>query len=335
MGEMQQEKVEKRQRRKLKKGIDNNVIPKTQLAKKQQQENWKKAKKNHNVIGYMHYGGQATDQSNEIHSLTLWCYYDSHGNTTRMSNNPRTKTENSTTPVTIVPAKTSLKYKNKRMRARFKSWLIDRRSRKHCLKILEVISEGDERDHMFQQQQEAQAAETEQWEKEKNEERQRQVQEKYQRLKQDREKQQQQKQKRKQRKKKQIQDDDDDDNTILTELTQESSVSNGEFGCHLIDDEDDKYDTNIVTTTTPVLFRMKNLNWKSKRNIKWKKEKYSMKVKMKQKITSMIVSVTNGYPTSDDDVSREYGNKGTLKMMDRRKLTKKKRMPNQWPDHPT
>ena len=92
------------------------MTPETQLAKKQRKENWKEAKKNHNVIGYMHYGGQATDQSNEIHSLTLWCYYDSHGNTTRMSNNPRTITENSTTPVTIVPAKTSLKYINKRKR---------------------------------------------------------------------------------------------------------------------------------------------------------------------------------------------------------------------------
>merc|ERR1712238_378570 len=131
--------------------------------------------------------------------------------------------ENSTTPVTIVPAKTSLKYINKRMRARYKNWWNDRRSRKHCLKILEVIPEGDEKDYMFQEQQEAQAAEEEQWEKEKNEERQRQVREKHQRLKQDREKQQQQKQK--QRKKKQIQDDDDDD-TIMTELTQGSSVDN-------------------------------------------------------------------------------------------------------------
>ena len=101
----------------------------------------------------------------------------------------------------------------------------------------------------------------------------------------------------------------------MTELTQESSVDNREFGCHLIDDEDDKYDTNIVTTTTPVLFRMKNLNWKSKRNIKWQKEKYSRKVKMKKKITSMIVNVTNGYPTNDDDVSREHETKGILKMI--------------------
>ena len=122
----------------------------------------------------------------------------------------------------------------------------------------------------------------------------------------------------------------------MTELTQESSVDNRKFGCHLIDDEDDKYDTNNVTKSSQVLFRMKqNLNWKSKQNKKWQKEKYSKKVKMKKKIAYMIVSVTNGYPTSDDDVSREYETKGILKMIDQQKLTKKKRVPNQWPDHPT
>ena len=73
-------------------------------------------------------------------------------------------------------------------------------------------------------------------------------------MKQDREQNQQQKQK--QRKKKQIRNDDGDDDTIMTELTQESSVDNGEFGCHLIDGEDDKYDTNIVIITNQVLFRM-------------------------------------------------------------------------------
>merc|ERR1712238_597648 len=172
--------------------------------------------------------------------------------------------------------------------------------------------------------------------KEKNKERQRQVQKKYQRLKQDREKQ--QKQKQKQRKKKQIQDDDDDDDdTVMTEHTQESSVDNGEFGFHLIDgEEDNKNNTNIVTKTAQVIFKMEqNLNWKPKRKKKWQKEKYSRKVKMKKKITSMKVNLTNGYPTSDDDVSRENETKGILKMIDRRKLTKKKRVPNQWPDHPT
>ena len=58
-------------------------------------------------------------------------------------------------------------------------------------------------------------------------------------------------------------------------------------------------------------------------------------MKMKKKIANMILNVTNGYPTSDDGVSREHETKGTLKMIDRRKLTKEKRMPNQWPDHPT
>ena len=56
---------------------------------------------------------------------------------------------------------------------------------------------------------------------------------------------------------------------------------------------------------------------------------------MKKKIANMILGVTNGYPTSEDDVSREHEAKGILKMIDRRKLTKNKRVPNQWPDHPT
>ena len=54
-----------------------------------------------------------------------------------------------------------------------------------------------------------------------------------------------------------------------------------------------------------------------------------------EKIASMISNVTNRYPTSDNDVSTEHETKGILRMIDRGKLTKKKRMPNQWPDHPT
>ena len=110
--ELQHGKVEKLRRRKLKKEKDTNVTPEPQdqqlvkLAKKQQRKNWRKAKKNHNVIEYMHYVELTTDQSNEIHSLTLWCYYDSHGNTTRMSNDPLlTKNMKTTTPVTIAPEK--------------------------------------------------------------------------------------------------------------------------------------------------------------------------------------------------------------------------------------
>ena len=56
---------------------------------------------------------------------------------------------------------------------------------------------------------------------------------------------------------------------------------------------------------------------------------------MKKKIASMIVNVTNGCPTSDDYVSRKHETKGILKIIDQQKLTKKKRVLNQLPDHPT
>ena len=78
----------------MKKEKNNNVTPEpwdqrlVELVKKQQQENLNNAKKNHNVIEYMHYTELATDQSNEIYVPTFWCYYDPHGNTTRISNDP-------------------------------------------------------------------------------------------------------------------------------------------------------------------------------------------------------------------------------------------------------
>ena len=50
----------------------------TKLAGKQQQENWDNTKRNHNVIPYMHYTNLVTDQSNEIHLPTFWCYFDPH-----------------------------------------------------------------------------------------------------------------------------------------------------------------------------------------------------------------------------------------------------------------
>ena len=111
-----------------------------------------------------------------------------------------------------------------------------------------------------------------------------------------------------------------------------------ELECHLIDDEDDTHANNIIIIPTQVLFRMKpNIKLKSKRKRKQKeqKEKYNRKVRMKKKIASMMSNVTNGYPISEDEVSRDHEIKGILKMIDRQKLTKKKRVPNQWPDHPT
>ena len=78
-----------------------------------------------------------------------------------------------------------------------------------------------------------------------------------------------QEQQQKQQKKKQIQDNDDDDD-IMTKLTQESPLEYKEIEWNLIDDEDDKYDNNIVIISIQVLFRVKrNLNWRSKRKQKW------------------------------------------------------------------
>ena len=125
----------------------------------------------------------------------------------------------------------------------------------------------------------------------------------------------------------------------MTEITQESSLNDEDFECALIDKEEDKYDNNIVIIPTQVLFRMNDttskLKWKNKKKQQRQKEKYSRKIKMKKKIASMIMNATNEYPTSEEDVSIENETKEILKAIDRRKLTKKKRMPNQWPDHPT
>jgi len=57
---------------------------------------------------------------------------------------------------------------------------------------------------------------------------------------------------------------------------------------------------------------------------------------MKKKIASMIMNATNEYPTSEEDVSKDNEIKGILKTINRRSQTKKKKkVPNQWPDHPT
>ena len=98
-----------------------------------------------------------------------------------------------------------------------------------------------------------------------SEERKQQLQEKHQQLKQNGEQQQQKQKQQKQRKEKQITDDDED--TVITKITQKSSLEDEELECNLIYDKDDKYDNNFVIIPTTVLFRMKqNLNWKCKRS---------------------------------------------------------------------
>ena len=94
-----------------------------------------------------------------------------------MSNDPRMiKKKKKTTPVTIAPAKASLKKINRKIRIIYRKWLDTRKFRKQCLKIMEVIPKREEKAYKFQEQQEeAAAAEVERWEKEKSEERQRQL----------------------------------------------------------------------------------------------------------------------------------------------------------------
>jgi len=107
-----------------------------------------------------------------------------------MSKYPRMiKKEKEPTPVTIAPAKTSLKIINSKVRRKYRHWLRIRNMQKYCLKILEVIPEGEQKAYKFKEQQEAAVVEVERWTKDKSVERQQQLQEKYQQLKHDREQQ--------------------------------------------------------------------------------------------------------------------------------------------------
>jgi len=216
-----------------------------------------------------------------------------------MSKYPRMiKKEKEPTPVTIAPAKTSLKIINSKVRRKYRHWLRIRNMQKYCLKILEVIPEGEEKAYKFQEQQEAATTEAERWEKKKSEERQQKLPAKCQRLIHESK----QQHKQKQRKKKQIQEDNDE--TVVTKTTQEPSLESEELECNLIVDEDDTYDNTIVIIPTQVIFRMKrNLKLRYKWKQKWQKEKYSRKVKLK--IASMITNATKAYPTSEEDVSRD------------------------------
>jgi len=57
-------------------------------------------------------------------------------------------------------------------------------------------------------------------------------------------------------------------------------------------------------------------------------------MKLRKKTRTMLKNVTEEYPTSEEVVRENNATKGILKTIDRRKLTKKKRVPNQWLDHP-
>ena len=55
---------------------------------------------------------------------------------------------------------------------------------------------------------------------------------------------------------------------------------------------------------------------------------------MKTKIAIIIISSTKEYPTSEEDIRPDNETKEILKTTQQRRLTKKKRVPNQWLNHP-
>ena len=84
-----------------------------------------------------------------------------------------------------------------------------------------------------------------------------------------------------------------------------------------------------------------NQNTKQKRKRKWKKynDKYRMKMKMKKKLALMIFNLTRKECQTHGNKSTTR-NKGTNRIpimirTSKRKLMKKKKVPNEWPDHPT
>ena len=51
------------------------------------------------------------------------------------------------------------------------------------------------------------------------------------------------------------------------------------------------------------------------------------------RIRTMMTNATKEYPTSEENVIRDNKTKGVLKIIHQRRLTEKKRVSNQWPDH--
>ena len=76
------------------------------------------------MIKYMHYTNLATDQSNKIYHYSCWCYFDPHGKTTRISNEPQiVKKEKTTLSLIIAPEKVILRRINRKVEHRYKNWL--------------------------------------------------------------------------------------------------------------------------------------------------------------------------------------------------------------------
>ena len=96
-----------------------------------------------NMIAHIRYADLETNRSDEIYESTFWCYFNSHGDSTRMVNDPGSrKKKKRKSPVTIA-AKVSLSRTNKKIRIKYETWLGIRKFRKQLLNIPESIPKGD------------------------------------------------------------------------------------------------------------------------------------------------------------------------------------------------
>ena len=72
--------------------------------------------------------------------------------------------------------------------------------------------------------------------------------------------------------------------------------------------------------------------WKQK----WKKYKDKYRMKVKRKIETMRTNPRTEYQMNDKEmIERDNNTKGIPRMIHRRNVTKKKKLPNQWSDHLT
>jgi len=94
-----------------------------------------------NMIAHIRYADLETNRSVEICGSTFWCYFNSHGDITRMIHDPLSgKKKKRRIPVTIA-AKVSSSRINRKIHKKYINWLFIRKFWKQLLNIPEAIPE--------------------------------------------------------------------------------------------------------------------------------------------------------------------------------------------------
>ena len=119
------------------------------------------------MIAHIRYADLETNRSDEIYESTFWCYFNSHGDITRIVNDPGSRKKKKRKILITIAAKVSLSRTNKKILTKYSKWLGIREFREQLLLIPESIPEGGEKEYMFREQREVEEAEAEIWEKEK------------------------------------------------------------------------------------------------------------------------------------------------------------------------